>query len=98
MVRLVRSTHVGGERADDPRHPPLQTDYAAIIPALSKGCIVFQYAVGEILGRGRPDLANDREMHLNYWPPPIAVPRAWRRDCGNTPGSRSQGPSTALPI
>jgi hypothetical protein len=65
VIRLVHRQHMIGEREQDPRHPPSETGDGAIVPADGEGFAVLQHPVGKILRGRRPNLADDREPHVN---------------------------------
>jgi hypothetical protein len=66
MIGLVHRQHAVGKRAHDARHPPLQSRDVAVVLANGEGGGVLQHLIGERLGRGRPDLADDREAHFHH--------------------------------
>jgi hypothetical protein len=67
VIRLVHRQHIVGERAQDARHPPLESGDAAIVPAQGERLAVLQYPIGQILCCRRPNLPDNREPHFDHW-------------------------------
>jgi hypothetical protein len=66
VIGLVHRQHAVGQRANDARHPPLQSRDIAIVLANGEGGGVLQHLIGQRLRRGRPDFANDREPYFHH--------------------------------
>ena len=71
MVRRVAEQHVGGQRLQGPRQPAEDRPHPAVAGrgrALHEPMMVAQQVVDRVVGRGHPDLAEQREPHADHRP------------------------------